>query len=115
MSSSHEGFTAVHAALKYVVSWRRPGAVESNSLDHEDGIDSFSWERTFMVRPRNQVLGGAPAMALAQVHKDKNTFKLQVPPLTQFHSFGRHSPISLPALMNNIYILPFLSGISSHL
>lgn len=52
--------------------------MEQHSLDHDDGIDGFSCERTFMVRPRKQVLGGAPAMVMAQIHKDKNIFTLQV-------------------------------------
>ena len=56
---------------------RRP-AVEQHSLDHDDGVDGFSCDRTFMIRPRKQVLGGAPAMVSAQVRKDKNTFALQV-------------------------------------
>ena len=56
---------------------RRP-FVEQHSLDHDDGIEGFSAERTLMLRPRKQVLGGAPAMAMAQIRKDKNTFSLQV-------------------------------------
>lgn len=52
--------------------------MEQHSLDHDDGIDGFSCERTFMLRPRKQVLGGAPAMVMAQIHKDKNIFTLQV-------------------------------------
>ena len=31
-----------------------------------------------MVRPRGQVLGGAPAIVMAQIRKDKNTFALVV-------------------------------------
>ena len=31
-----------------------------------------------MLRPRGQVLGGAPAIVMAQIRKDKNTFALVV-------------------------------------
>lgn len=60
--------------------------MDPNTLDHEDGIDTFNCERQFMVRPRKQLLGGAPAMAMLQMHKDKNSFTLQVtiPPLPSF-------------------------------
>lgn len=56
---------------------RRP-SVEQHCLDHEDGIESFSCERTFMIRRRKQVLGGAPAMVMAQINKGKDVFSLQV-------------------------------------
>lgn len=62
--------------------------MDPNTLDHEDGIDTFNCERQFMVRPlKQQLLGGAPAMAMLQMHKDKNSFTLQVtvhPPLPSF-------------------------------
>jgi hypothetical protein len=53
-------------------------AIEEQALDHDDGIAGFSVDRTFMVRTRKQVLGGAPAIAMAQIRKDKNTFALVV-------------------------------------
>ena len=65
-----------HTHIEKVCDPCRP-FVEQHSLDHDDGIEGFSAERVFMLRQRKAVLGGAPAMAMAQIRKDKNTFTLQ--------------------------------------
>ena len=54
----------------------RPVVAESG-LDHEDGIDSVQVERSTVVRPRGQYLGGVPLLAWAQVQKDKGQFAFQ--------------------------------------
>lgn len=51
--------------------------VSDGAVDHEDGIDSVQIEKQTILRPRNQYLGGVPAVAWAQVQKDKTQFSFQ--------------------------------------
>jgi hypothetical protein len=46
-------------------------------VDHEDGIDSVQVEKQAILRPKGQYLGGVPAVAWAQVQKDKSQFSFQ--------------------------------------
>eukprot|EP00887_Chlorella_sp_A99_P001797 scaffold19.g1797.t1 len=60
----------------------RPVVAEA-SIDHEDGVESVQASRTTrveksgVVRPRHQYLGGVPAVAWCQVLKDKQQFSFQ--------------------------------------
>ena len=52
--------------------------MEQTCLDHTDGVDSLTTERNFVLRPKEQLLGGVPAAVHAIVQKDKNTTLIQV-------------------------------------
>ena len=51
--------------------------VSDGAVDHEDGIDSVQVEKQAILRPKGQYLGGVPAVAWAQVQKDKSQFSFQ--------------------------------------
>ena len=87
--------------------------MEQHSLDHDDGIDGFSCERTFTIRPRKQVLGGAPAMVMAQIHKDKNIFTLQVHALRS-HGTGQLQllPTLCPVLKPGTHVIGVECGVN---
>jgi hypothetical protein len=51
--------------------------VSDGAVDHEDGIDSVQVEKQSVLRPKGQYLGGVPAVAWAQVQKDKSQFTFQ--------------------------------------
>lgn len=54
--------------------------VEPTGLDHDDGIDGLSTERSIVLRRKGQYLGGIPLFAMAQMQKDKNQQMLNVSP-----------------------------------
>ena len=58
---------------------RRP-YVEANGLDHDDGIDGVTTEKSSVLRRKGQLLGGMPLFASAQMQKDKNQASFQVGP-----------------------------------
>ena len=57
--------------------------MEPTGLDHDDGIDGLSTERSLVLRRKGQHIGGIPVFALVQMQKDKNQQMLNVgtPPL----------------------------------
>ena len=57
--------------------------VDSQGLDHDDGIEGALVERLFVLRRKGQHLDGTPLYISAQAQKDKNASQLQVlaPPL----------------------------------
>ncbi len=59
--------------------------MEPTGLDHDDGIDGLSTERSTVLRRKGQHIGGIPIFAMAQMQKDKNQHMLNVrihpPPL----------------------------------
>ncbi len=59
------------------VHLRRP-FVEANGLDHDDGIDGVTTEKSAVLRRGGQHLGGMPVFASAQMQKDKNQASFQV-------------------------------------
>ena len=61
--------------------------VEPTGLDHDDGIDGLSTERSTVLRRKGQHIGGIPIFAMAQMQKDKNQHMLNV-------SFFTFSPIA---------------------
>lgn len=52
--------------------------MEPTGLDHDDGIDGLSTERSLVLRRKGQYLGGIPVFAMAQMQKDKNQQMLNV-------------------------------------
>lgn len=52
--------------------------VEPTGLDHDDGIDGLSTERSIVLRRKGQHVGGIPLFAMAQMQKDKNQQMLNV-------------------------------------
>jgi len=52
--------------------------VEPTGLDHDDGIDGLSTERSVVLRRKGQYIGGIPLLAVAQMQKDKNQQMLNV-------------------------------------
>ncbi|CAL8463774.1 g3308 [Coccomyxa elongata] len=52
--------------------WLARPFVEPTGLDHDDGIDGLSTERSLVLRRKGQYLGGIPVFAMAQMQKDKN-------------------------------------------
>ncbi|KAK2075860.1 hypothetical protein QBZ16_001601 [Prototheca wickerhamii] len=51
--------------------------VGETGVDHEDGIDSVQVEKSTVLRPRRQHLGGLPLLAWTQLAKDKNGLTFQ--------------------------------------
>lgn len=47
-------------------------------MDHTDGVDSLTTERSFVIRAKDQDLGGLPGSMHAIVQKDKNSTLIQV-------------------------------------
>ena len=62
--------------------------MEPTGLDHDDGIDGLSTERSLVLRRKGQHIGGIPVFALVQMQKDKNQQMLNV-----------GTPSSCPCLM----------------
>ena len=52
--------------------------MEPTGLDHDDGIDGLSTERSLVLRRKGQHIGGIPVFALVQMQKDKNQQMLNV-------------------------------------
>ncbi len=52
--------------------------MEPTGLDHDDGIDGLSTERSIVLRRKGQHVGGIPLFAMAQMQKDKNQQMLNV-------------------------------------
>ena len=52
--------------------------MEANGLDHDDGIDGVTTEKSSVLRRKGQFLGGMPVFASAQMQKDKNQATFQV-------------------------------------
>ena len=52
--------------------------MEPTGLDHDDGIDGLSTERSLVLRRKGQHIGGIPVFAMAQMQKDKNQQMLHV-------------------------------------
>ena len=52
--------------------------MEPTGLDHDDGIDGLSTERSIVLRRKGQHIGGIPLFAMAQMQKDKNNQMLNV-------------------------------------
>ncbi|EIE27818.1 hypothetical protein COCSUDRAFT_26914 [Coccomyxa subellipsoidea C-169] len=52
--------------------WLARPFVEPTGLDHDDGIDGLSTERSIVLRRKGQHVGGIPLFAMAQMQKDKN-------------------------------------------
>ena len=52
--------------------------MEANGLDHDDGIDGVTTEKSSVLRRKGQLLGGMPLFASAQMQKDKNQASFQV-------------------------------------
>ena len=52
--------------------------VNPNGLDHDDGMEAFTVEKSSVIRKRGVYVGGAPAYIMAQVHKDKDAFNIIV-------------------------------------
>lgn len=52
--------------------------MEPTGLDHDDGIDGLSTERSTVLRRKGQHIGGIPLFAMAQMQKDKNQQMLNV-------------------------------------
>jgi len=51
--------------------------VEANGLDHDDGIDGVTTEKSAVLRRPGQLLGGVPIFASAQMQKDKTQASFQ--------------------------------------
>ena len=64
----------------WVQAWGRACRpyVEANGLDHDDGIDGVTTEKSSVLRRKGQLLGGMPLFASAQMQKDKNQASFQV-------------------------------------
>lgn len=76
--------------LESAGGWIARPFVESQGLDHDDGIDGFSVERSAMLRSKGQHLGGVPAFVMAQLHKDKTQFSLQSEAEASVHHTSKH-------------------------
>lgn len=63
--------------------------VSDGAVDHEDGIDSVQVEKQSILRPKGQYLGGVPAVAWAQVQKDKSQFTFQGEAEGSYYHSGR--------------------------
>ncbi|KAK9820840.1 hypothetical protein WJX81_004481 [Elliptochloris bilobata] len=57
--------------------WLARPFVEANGLDHDDGIDGVTTEKSSVLRRKGQLLGGMPIFASAQMQKDKNQASFQ--------------------------------------
>ncbi len=61
--------------------------MEANGLDHDDGIDGVTTEKSAVLRRPGQLLGGVPIFASAQMQKDKTQASFQAraprPPASQ--------------------------------
>ena len=75
--------------------------MEPTGLDHDDGIDGLSTERSLVLRRKGQHIGGIPVFALVQMQKDKNQQMLNVGTLSSCpclmrreHAMDSHSPLS---------------------
>ena len=64
-------------------------------MDHTDGVDSLTTERNFVLRPKEQLLGGVPAAVHAIIQKDKNTTLIQVTSLLPLSTSLCHTIASL--------------------
>ncbi len=51
--------------------------MEANGLDHDDGIDGVTTEKSGVLRRPGQLLGGVPIFASAQMQKDKTQASFQ--------------------------------------
>ena len=69
--------------------------VEPTGLDHDDGIDGLSTERSVVLRRKGQYIGGIPLLAVAQMQKDKNQQMLNVS--------SHHRPFLLNYKLLSIY------------
>ena len=54
--------------------------MEQNVVDHTDGVESLTTERSFVARPASLHLGGVPMGVHAIIQKDKNDQMFQVKP-----------------------------------
>ena len=52
--------------------------MEQNVVDHTDGVESLTTERSFVARQKGQHLGGVPLGVHAIIQKDKNDQMFQV-------------------------------------
>jgi hypothetical protein len=52
--------------------------MEQNVVDHTDGVESLTTERTFVQRPKDQHLGGVPCQVHAIIEKGKSNHMFQV-------------------------------------
>lgn len=52
--------------------------MEQNVVDHTDGVESLTTERSFVARNKGQHLGGVPIGVHAIIQKDKNDQMFQV-------------------------------------
>ena len=51
--------------------------MEAHGLDHDDGIDGVTTEKSGVLRRPGQLLGGLPVYASAQMQKDKTQASFQ--------------------------------------
>ena len=74
--------------------------MEPTGLDHDDGIDGLSTERSLVLRRKGQFLGGIPLFAMAQMQKDKNQQMLNV--RTALSLFPSYMPPYTPDLQGDL-------------
>lgn len=59
--------------------------MEQNVVDHTDGVESLTTERSFVARNKGQHLGGVPLGVHAIIQKDKNDQMFQVKFIWSLH------------------------------
>lgn len=73
--------------------------MDPNGIDHDDGMHTFNVEKSTVIRKRGVYVGGAPASAFVQLHKEKDMFHIMVVTLSAAINQQLHcqdSALSLP-------------------